>query len=790
MTGTDSWATRLGILLILCLMGCATTPTEEYIIPGTTTYRVATLQIRGVEAFPLSEVTQGLATQEDPGWRAGPFWSRVPFIGVERRYYNHFDWQRDVDRILVFYYRRGYFNAQVLTESVIEDPEQDMVRIRLVIDEGEPVAVRNMTMEGLEFVEPELRERLLRNQPLAEGQIFREDDYLNTRESLVRRLRENGHAFAQVSGRVFVFPDEQAADVIFYNDPGPETVFGTVYIVGLEAVEERFVRQALPFAPGDRYNPTKLIESQMDIYDLRVFGLVTVLPAHEARDFARDFPVEAAELRDILIDEGDAAPPFEEIAEDVLEDVYEHDPAEAPPLALAPRPIPGEDAEGPAAPLGISRFLANAQEQAEQRARLPTEVPIVIRLKEAKKYNVRVGAGLAVENTRQDARILFNWSARNFLGGLRRLDHFNTFGYAWAPGIVFAPDTINQGIVLSSELRFSQPQFLERRTNFRTRARIDRDVREGFSVWNPSLRLGVDRTFWRHLIAEVSYNLSYYNYSNVDGGLFDIADTALGLDFDTEFLLEFFDQSLALDFRDDVLDPRQGFLLRLTFQEAGRYFAGGEFDFIKPILSAEGYLPFTFLTPTVLAARLRLGSVYNVGRDREVPIQNRLYSGGTDGMRGLGRRRLSLYTPTGDPVPVGGLTQFEAAIEPRVRLVPQLLNIGDLWGALFLDAATVLRGQFLIDTAANTQGIEDWNELTSSLIYAMGVGMWWVTPVGPIRLDGAYTISDVTNDLRFRRCVSPQDYATPACQFIDVDEDPIQDLISRWSFFLSVGHSF
>ncbi|MFU8804771.1 MAG: outer membrane protein assembly factor [Bradymonadaceae bacterium] len=788
MTHMPRFTRWIGLVAALWLVSCATVPTEEYIVPGTTTFVVSALEIRGVESFPLREIKAGLATQEDPGWRAGRVVTHIPFLGAERRFYNYFDWRRDIDRILIYYYRRGYFNAQVLTESVFEDPENESVRIRLVIDEGEPTQVRSVTMEGVDLIDPIVRKGLLEDQPLREGAVFREEDYLRTRDALGGRLRRAGHAFAQVSGRVFVYPDEDAADVIFFTDPGPETVFGTVFIVGLEDVEERFVRQALPFAPGDRYNPNVLIETQMDIYDLRVFGLVTVLPAHEARDFARDFPVEAAELRDIIIDDPDAAPPIEDIAEKALREAYEAEPKEDPPIPMVDRPLP--EADGAPPPLGISRFLVGAQEEAEQRARLPDEVPVVIRLKEAKKYNIRVGTGLSLENTRQDVRLLLNWSARNFLGGLRRLDHFNTLGYAWAPGLFFAPDVINQGIVLSSELRFSQPQFIERRTNFRTRARIERDVREGFSVWNPSLRLGVDRPFWRFLIVDASYNVSYFNYSNVDGGLFDIADTALGLDFRTEFFLEFLEQSIALDFRDDVLDPSRGFLMRVTVQEAGRYLLGGEFDFIKPIFSAEGYVPFDFFTRTILAARLRLGSVYNVGRDTDVPIQNRLYSGGTDGMRGMGRRRLSLYTPTGDAIPVGGLTQFEWAIEPRVMLVPQLAGVGDFWGAIFLDSATVLAGQFLYDTEVNRHGVEGWSDLTNTLVYAMGLGVWWVTPVGPIRADAAYTITDIANDLRFRRCVNPQDYATPECDFVPVEDDPIQTLISGYSFFVSVGHSF
>ncbi len=798
--------------LLLTLTACAgADKREQYIVPGTTTMKVESLDIRGVDRFSTADITSGLATKTDPGWRAEFPWSWLPLIGKERYFFNLFDWRRDVERILIYYRQRGYFNVEVQRESIIENPTKKTVRITLVVEEGLPTEVSTIKLSGLrtnaEFTEKEILEKL----PLQKGDVFTQQKYLATIEAIRTGLLQRGHAYAHVAGRVYVMPENYSAEVEIFIDAGPKSFFGEAHVFGLESVEERYVRQALPIKPGDKYSPKALIEAQQDIYDLGVFGLVTVLPAHESNeelnakeDQERGGNPKADTAENIQAGSFSATSSQTETdsesasktaqTEDQSEnsfDVADYD--SAPPeesIGLAQDPAEIESQEELRS-LGISGVLATAQRQAEKRSQLSEEIPLVIRLKEAKKYRVRLGAGIAIEDTRQDIRALVNWSSRNFLGGLRKLEHITAAGYAWAPGILAPEGTGNKGVILSTELRFSQPQFFERLTQFRMRARIDRDIQEGYKVWNPSLRLSVDRSFFRHLLVDVAYSVSYFNYSDVNEGLLDLGSTGLGQDFRPEFLLEFFEQSVSLDYRNDILNPGRGFLTRFTIQEAGNYVIGGDFDYIRATLMAEGYIPYNLFTPTVIALRARIGSVYSIGSDPTgVPVQSRLNSGGSDGMRAFGRKRLSLYTHTGEPVPVGGLTLFEASIEPRFLLAPKLFNIGDLWGALFVDAATVLQGQFLFDTPTNDQGVEEWGNITDSMLYGAGAGIWWITPVGPVRLDGALLLSSIADDARFRRCVDPRTTGTNNCTFVPQKRDPIQKLIPGYSFYLSIGHSF
>ncbi len=756
-------------LSVLVISGCASEPeTRSHRHPGTTNLVVERLDFIGVDSVSERQLRGGLATVEDAGWR-----TRIPFFGPDRRYFNRFDWVHDRERILAFYRQQGYYSASINSESIIEDPEAQTVRIRVSIDEGPPTQVSRISIDGLiDGLTPSASE-LLSEAPLGEGSTFVQANYRRMRHLLQDRLREAGHAYATISGRVFVNPREATADIYFYADPGPRAQFGDVYVVGLEDIDERAIRRAVRFRRGDDYDARILRRAQEDIYDLGVFGMVTVLPAHEARD---------------AIPEGDQE---REVIDEIVDDHDLPDTAEDPddPMLLPEeeQPIIVDERES-----DISSVLSEVQTHAESRSRLDPEVPIIIRVQEATGYNLRLGTGVAVESTRQDVRGLVNWSARNFMGGLRRIEHQNAVGYAWAPGLLGPGEASNRGVILSSQLRFEQPQFIEPRTSLRIRAGVDRDVTEGFSLWNPSARISLNRIFGRNFILSASYNVAYFSYFNIQEGLVDETATELGLDFRESFRLEYLEQSATYDRRNDLLNPSRGFMSDITVQQAGRYIAGGDFDYIKPILSGEYYLGMT--GNSLLALRSRLGAIYDVRRDTGVPIQSQLYSGGTDGMRSFGRRRLSLFTASEEAIPVGGSTQFEVSVEPRFRLVDNLLDIGDLWGAVFVDAATILGGPFLIDDGtARSDSIfdtADLSDIQQTLLYGAGAGMWWNTPVGPVRLDFAYTLSDITDDPRFRRCEVAADYGRPQCQFVPLNDDPIQDAILGYGIYISIGHSF
>lgn len=804
------------------------------VTPGQTRLRVASFEIKGTKRFDADTIKDGLATAEDPGWRAAISW--MPLLGAEHQYFNRIDWRRDLERITTFYKMHGYFNARVVSRSIVESRKNKAVRISIRIAEGKPTHVSTRNIEGLEPLSDKNRKEILANLPLKQGDVFTQDAYLKTRKMLVDRLHKHSYAYAEISGRAIVNPQTNKAEVYYFLDPGPKARFGQIHIVGNKQIETHFIREALSIEKGQAYSGTALEEAQQDLYDMGVFSLVSVLPAHEASPEIR----EAAGVTQEELGGSDftnqgtgeqAAPGQPAPADKGPQPVEQPDKELNPQLQQEVQQVEQKPAEVPG-PLGISDVLASAQQQAESRTQLEKRVPIIVRIKEGRLWNVELGAGLSLETNRSDVHGQANWSSQNFLGGLRKLEHFNTAGYAWASNsgdvslgspLFFGTETdaANQGVFLESRLEFRQPQFLERKTTFKLTTSLNRDIEVGYTVWNPQGTIGLERPFWRHLTLGVNYHVAYYAYSNVGAAL--LTSPELGIDFQQNYLLEWLEQTLALDLRDNPLNPQSGFFSTLSIQEAGSYLVGGDFDFLKVIWGNEGYVPFDLFTRWVLAARFRVGAIYNTEpartnstgevQTRAVPIENRLYGGGPNSLRGLGRRNLSYFRiapfdPT-DPndvqtvevIPVGGLSLFEASIEPRFQLVSNLADVGPLWGVLFYDVATVLDQQLLFSTQAGQsleQGTAGFSDITGSLVSGVGGGAFWLTPVGPVRADFALTLNDLSNDPRFRTCGPPSrvtDEVTQTgrtdCEYLPVGEDPVQQQLNlNYSFFIGIGHSF
>lgn len=733
----------LCLALLAIASGCRGTKKDKFELPGQTDLLIKEFTIRGVENVPLAELKDGLATQAT-SWRAAGSVRWMPFLGQERQYFNRVNWAQDIERILTYYYARGYFDAQISSQNIVEDPDRGHVRIAITISEGKPSKVSSIEIDGVERME--LQKDLLKDISLRKGDVFTEAAYVNSRTQMAKELGRAGYAYADVEGRVVIETQQETARVVFYVDPGPLSTFGEVEISGMSDVPESAIREALTFKPGEKFSPDKMQETQERIYDLGVFSVVKV-SAQTERPADDEATAEAA--------------------------------------------LDAEDAEDAELDLGgLGELLNEAQAEAEERAELDPVVPVTIQVKEAKLWSVRTGVGVAAEIARQEVHGRLDWTSRNFLGGLRKLEHFNSAGYAWAPSVFVSRDQRNEGPIIDSELRFTQPRFIERFTTFESRLRFEREVEQGYNLTSPTAKLALRRKFFRFLTAELSYNFALYLLSGIDPALLDPS-----LRLQPEYILEYFEQRLTFNFLNDFLNPTRGVLLEMKLQEASEYVGripgvptGGHFDYLSPTLGLELYFP---AWSHVLAVRAKAATIYNLG-EKLPPIPQRLYAGGADSMRAFGRQRLSLYSVSQEAIPIGGFTQFEASVEPRFRLIRNLLDVGSFWVAPFFDAATVLPGALFVTGPSNEAPAESLASLTGSLLYGVGGGAWWVTPIGPVRIDVAYRLSSIRNDQRFRRCVvEPNVAGTCNGEFVVENADPVRDEVkSPWNVIIGIGHSF
>ena len=125
--------------------------------------------------------------------------------------------------------------------------------------------------------------------------------------------------------------------------------------------------------------------------------------------------------------------------------------------------------------------------------------------------------------------------------------------------------------------------------------------------------------------------------------------------------------------------------------------------------------------------------------DPRIPIAERFFAGGANAHRGFPVNQAGPRDPT-TGFPIGGGAEFVNSFELRFPLVGE--NIG---GVLFHDAGNVYSRVEEInfgskqDFRRNDEGVREFDY--DYMVHAVGFGLRYGTPVGPVRIDLAYSVN-------------------------------------------------
>ena len=169
---------------------------------------------------------------------------------------------------------------------------------------------------------------------------------------------------------------------------------------------------------------------------------------------------------------------------------------------------------------------------------------------------------------------------------------------------------------------------------------------------------------------------------------------------------------------DDSMDPSQGYSLMMDLQGAK---AGvlSDIDFLRLNMAAKGL--YTLWDSHRFLARAQLGGIASDGF-ASVPPSLRFFAGGDQSVRGYDYRTLAPTDETGERV--GGRYLLATSAEYQYEFRPK-------WrAAVFVD---------------HGNAVDSWEDPMKT---SAGLGIRWVSPVGPIRLDLAKSVSDPDEGIR------------------------------------------
>lgn len=184
--------------------------------------------------------------------------------------------------------------------------------------------------------------------------------------------------------------------------------------------------------------------------------------------------------------------------------------------------------------------------------------------------------------------------------------------------------------------------------------------------------------------------------------------------------------STISDQRDSVFVPTGGNLLRLRVEYASATI-GSELEFFRTQVT-ETWLK-SLREGTVIAASWRGGLTVPFGSTDVIPLQERWFNGGENTVRSFAEDELGPKDASG--VPIGGEGFQVLSIELRQRIR------GALEGAAFWDGGTL---------ASQANDFFRYDDVH----HALGVGLRYVLPIGPLRLDSAWNPSPGDGEDRWR----------------------------------------
>ncbi|MDP9202069.1 MAG: hypothetical protein M3P26_09120, partial [Gemmatimonadota bacterium] len=184
-----------------------------------------------------------------------------------KKYLDHKEFERDLLRLRVFYWKRGYREAEV--DTAVVPRGRNKVGVTFFIKEGPPTIVSNVIVSQptplLSKREIDSRVVLGKNGPL---NLIRLD---SSRVFLQTRLFDKGYADAEVDTSVAIDTVSRIAVVKFTLNPKYKTTVEDIVVTGNDDVSERTIRKSLTFRIGDVFRRSEMLRSQRALYESNLF---------------------------------------------------------------------------------------------------------------------------------------------------------------------------------------------------------------------------------------------------------------------------------------------------------------------------------------------------------------------------------------------------------------------------------------------------------------------------------------------------------------------------------------
>ncbi len=532
----------------------------------------------------------------------------------------------DRSAIRKYYESEGYIYAAVQDSFEIVNKKE--IIIHMTVSEGKRVKIKEINIRGNDLIADTEILRMFKSKlgdPL--------NPYLLRKDLAVMRAayQNRGKPFAQFQNNLV--GDEDVIVVIDVKEN--DTVFiDSIIVEGTHKVVPNLVRRELSFKPGEKYNISKIEESQKRLFETGLFSNVTINAVRTDTVNRRlNLVVNVRERR--------------------------------------MRQIGGEFGF-------IQRKIANST------------------------------------TTTTDFNIVAEWYNRNLFSTGRLIRFKGNISAG-----ISSPSSGETGF----EVSYTEPWVLGQRAPTTFRTFIERERLREPDI--PLTRFGGDIAVYKKYSEEFSTRLSQgITITQVDTSKIS-PEVVKSLKL-SESRQRSINLLLINDKRKNIFFPTNGSLLSFDVKYAGG-FLGGNSNLYRAELAWSRYQPFLLNKSWTLSTRIKSGIIRSFGETNgeteEIPIFDWFFLGGATSVRGYNDQKLRDFNESQTVTEIYELT---TNIELRI---PLFWRFG---GEVFLDGGNL------------------WGELgkvsPARMRYSSGAGIYFMTPMGPARLEYGYKLNRSEDD--------------------------------------------
>ncbi|MDD8027606.1 MAG: BamA/TamA family outer membrane protein [Acidobacteriota bacterium] len=352
--------------------------------------------------------------------------------------------------------------------------------------------------------------------------------------------------------------------------------------------------------------------------------------------------------------------------------------------------------------LRLERLGVFSEVKIEEVPTGPETLNLVVSLREGERNMVSLGLGVETKNEPMSLDL-----AENVIGPRATAEYIrgNVFGRAAQFSLVGQFSEREKRVVASWEEPFLFGWAVPAAVN----GWLEREARESYGFD----RRGVSLTATRYLASGWT-SMTTLRWASTTLYFLEIEENEIDRQH-FPYSVTSVSETFLLDRRDDSFNPERGSFMSAVLEWAYPLFEA-ESDYVKMFIKAQVYKPVFGRWNLSLTCRGGLA----MGR---IPIHERFFAGGSNSFRGRSFDRLGPKDESSD-MPVGGKALLLINAELRF---PLFASLPALTGAVFYDVGNVFlhRGDFSLG------GLEN----------AVGAGLRYRTPLGPIRFDLGWNLN-------------------------------------------------